>query len=232
MQKIRDWYIHIHRFVHECIRAHTHTHTHTYRILDFITTISSGNIQVEKPLTLIWRCPVRISAVIPPILIQVVRFCQSLDTNSRIVKQSNHNCTLSSSSLSSFTEHPNVRLLTIWLHRSQWLCHLRLKYAAARLLELQVRIPPGACMSVSCKCCVFSASNICIGLITGCGVSTWKYRKASIIRRSWSTRACCVVGKILTFNSKEACLITITNVSQNKSFSCGSLHPSVVCYVK
>jgi hypothetical protein len=49
--------------------------------------------------------------------------------------------------------------------------------AAARLLGLWVRIPPGAWMSVSCKCCVLSGRGLCDGLVpvqrspTECGVS-------------------------------------------------------------
>ena len=35
----------------------------------------------------------------------------------------------------------------------------------ARLLGLQVRIPPAAWMSSSCDCCVFSGRNLCFGLI-------------------------------------------------------------------
>jgi hypothetical protein len=43
---------------------------------------------------------------------------------------------------------------------------------AARLLGLRVRIPPGALMSVSCKCCVLSGRGLCDGPIpTECGVS-------------------------------------------------------------
>ena len=39
---------------------------------------------------------------------------------------------------------------------SQWPRGLRRRSAAARLLRLWVRIPPGACMFVSCECCVLS----------------------------------------------------------------------------
>jgi hypothetical protein len=38
--------------------------------------------------------------------------------------------------------------------------------AAARLLGMQVRISPGAWMSVSCECCVLSGRDLCVGLIT------------------------------------------------------------------
>jgi hypothetical protein len=37
---------------------------------------------------------------------------------------------------------------------------------AARLLELWVRIPPEAWMSVCCECCVLLCRGLCVGLIT------------------------------------------------------------------
>ena len=49
---------------------------------------------------------------------------------------------------------------------SQWPLGLRLLSAAACLLALRVRIPPAACMSVCCDCCVFTGRGICDGLIT------------------------------------------------------------------
>ena len=50
--------------------------------------------------------------------------------------------------------------------RSQWPRGLRRRSAAARLLRLWVRIPPGAWMSVCCECCVFSGRGLCDELIT------------------------------------------------------------------
>ena len=44
---------------------------------------------------------------------------------------------------------------------SQWLCGLRHRSAAARLLRLWVRIPPGAWISVRCECCVMSGRGLC-----------------------------------------------------------------------
>jgi hypothetical protein len=49
--------------------------------------------------------------------------------------------------------------------RSQWLCGLRRGSSAARLLGSWVRLPPGACMSVSCECCVLSGRDLCVGLV-------------------------------------------------------------------
>jgi len=39
--------------------------------------------------------------------------------------------------------------------------------AAARLLGLQVRIPPGSWMSVFCECCVLPGRGLCDGPIPG-----------------------------------------------------------------
>ena len=50
--------------------------------------------------------------------------------------------------------------------RSQWLRGLRRSSAAARLLKLWVRIPPGAWMFVCCECCVLSGRGLCDELIT------------------------------------------------------------------
>jgi len=43
---------------------------------------------------------------------------------------------------------------------------LRHGFAAARLLRLWVRIPPGAWMAVCCECCVLSGRGLCDALIT------------------------------------------------------------------
>jgi len=50
--------------------------------------------------------------------------------------------------------------------QSQWPRGLRRRSAAARLLRLRVRIPPGMWMSVYCECCVSSGRDLCVGLIT------------------------------------------------------------------
>ena len=51
------------------------------------------------------------------------------------------------------------------ISRSQWPRGLRRRSKAARLLRLWVRIPPGAWMSVCCKCCVLSGRGLCDELI-------------------------------------------------------------------
>jgi len=45
--------------------------------------------------------------------------------------------------------------------RSQWPRGLRRESAAARFLELWVRIPPGAWMPVSLGCCMLSGKGFC-----------------------------------------------------------------------
>jgi len=50
--------------------------------------------------------------------------------------------------------------------RSHWPCRLRCWSAAARLLGLRVRIPPGTWMSVSCECRMLSGRGLCVYLIT------------------------------------------------------------------
>ena len=43
---------------------------------------------------------------------------------------------------------------------------LRRRSAADRLLGLRVRIPPGACLAVSCECCVLSGTGLRVRPIT------------------------------------------------------------------
>ena len=63
-----------------------------------------------------------------------------------------------------------LRLTDFALHivsgRSWWPRDLRHGSAAARLLGMWVRIPPGAWMSVCCECCVLSGRGLCDELIT------------------------------------------------------------------
>jgi hypothetical protein len=55
--------------------------------------------------------------------------------------------------------------------RSQWPCGLRRGSAAACVLGLWVRIPPGAWLSVLCECCVLFDQGHCFGLIAHQGSS-------------------------------------------------------------
>ena len=75
--------------------------------------------------------------------------------------------------------------------RSQWPRGLRRGSAAAPLLGLRIRIPPGTWMSVSYECCVLRCRGICDVLITRLEEP---YRvwcvcncEASVMRRSWPT---------------------------------------------
>ena len=61
----------------------------------------------------------------------------------------------------------NLFFIPIFLNRrSQWPRGLRRRSAAARLLRLWARIPPGTWMFVCCECCVLSGRGLCDGLIT------------------------------------------------------------------
>ena len=60
----------------------------------------------------------------------------------------------------------NFCRITFTVCRSQWPRRLRRRSAAARMLRLWVRIPPGAWMFVCCECCVLSGRGLCDGLIT------------------------------------------------------------------
>ena len=65
--------------------------------------------------------------------------------------------------------------------RSRWPQGPRDMSAAAHLLRLRVRIPPGAWMSVSCECCVLSRIDLCEGPIPRLEESTKRVR-----HRTWS----------------------------------------------
>ena len=85
--------------------------------------------------------------------------------------------------------------------RSQWSRGLRCRSAAACLLRLWVRIPPGLWMSVCCECCVLSGRGLCNELIT-CSEESYRLwcvvvcdLETSWMRRSWPTGGCCVKGK-------------------------------------
>jgi hypothetical protein len=71
--------------------------------------------------------------------------------------------------------------------RSQWPRGLRRGSVAARLLGLQVWIPPGAWMSVCWVLCVLTGRGLCDGP-TECGVSECDV-KTSTMHRPWPTRA-------------------------------------------
>ena len=85
----------------------------------------------------------------------------------------------------------------MWHSCSQWPPGLRRGSAAARLLGLWVRIPPGAWMIVCCECCVLSGRGLCNGLVTRPDES---YRLWCVVvcdletlwmKRPWPTAGCC-----------------------------------------
>jgi hypothetical protein len=84
--------------------------------------------------------------------------------------------------------------------RCQWPRGLRRGSAAARLLGLWVRIPPGhGCLSlVSVVCCQVEVCATGWSLVqrgpTECGVSECD-REASIMRKPWPTTGCCSMEK-------------------------------------
>ena len=57
-------------------------------------------------------------------------------------------------------------IITLKICRSRWPRGIRRRSAAARLLGLWVRIPPGAWTFVCCECCVLSGRGLCDELIT------------------------------------------------------------------
>jgi len=78
---------------------------------------------------------------------------------------------------------------------------LRCGSAAARLLGLRVRIPPGAWMSVSCEWCLLSRRGLCCGMIIRPGEScrVWCVfeceREAPMMGRLSPTRDCCAMDE-------------------------------------
>jgi hypothetical protein len=108
--------------------------------------------------------------------------------------------------------------------RSQWPRVLRRRSAAARLLRLWVRIPPGVWTFVCCECCVLSGRGLCDELTPRPEES---YRLCCVVecdlenswmRGPWSTGGCCDKKKEKKF-------------SQSAS-KCTQFHvPSVLCLV-
>ena len=110
-----------------------------------------------------------------------------------------------------------VDILPVWSfllasssnHRSQWPRCLRHGSAAARLLGLWVRIPPGAWMSVCCECCVLSGRSLCGELITR-PEESYRLRcvvlcnlETSWMRRPWPAGGCCAKKE----RKKEAAIL-------------------------
>ena len=96
-----------------------------------------------------------------------------------------------------FQVYRSIHLINVLICRSRWPRGLRRRSAAARLLGLWVRIPPGAWMSVSCECCVLSGTGLCDRLITRPEESyrLWCVAECDLetsrMRRPWPTGGCC-----------------------------------------
>jgi hypothetical protein len=76
-----------------------------------------------------------------------------------------------------------TNLLSCYKVKRLWPRGLRSRSAAARLLGLWVRIPPGAWMFVCCECCVLSGRGLCEGLIS---CTEESYRVWCVWVWSWS----------------------------------------------
>jgi len=68
--------------------------------------------------------------------------------------------------LSKTPTHYILKMYAVISSETWYMRGLRLGSAAARLLELRVRILPGAWMSVCCEYCVLSGRGLCDGPIT------------------------------------------------------------------
>jgi hypothetical protein len=105
----------------------------------------------------IWQLSSRNSAVTP--LPDVLKFQISL----LVLRFFSRTCSIHHSfrwiSAANHTRHGNV-------FRKFNRAIPRRRSAAARLLRLWVRIPPGAWMIACCECCVLSGRGLCDGLIT------------------------------------------------------------------
>jgi hypothetical protein len=92
----------------------------------------------------------------------------------------NKNCVCLTAGRRKYKEQNHDKRMNI---KCQWRRCLRRGSEAARLLGSWLRIPPGACLSVSFECCVLSGTGLCVGLITRPGDS---YRVWCVWMRSWS----------------------------------------------
>jgi hypothetical protein len=116
--------------------------------------------------------------------------------------------------------------------QSQWARGLRRESAAARFLELWVRIPPGhGCLSlVGVVCCHVQVSvpgrSLVEGSPTECGVSECD-REASITWRPWPTGGCCAIGK-RNFRKIRDCCFTYPRRSYYDSMACAT----VLCRIR
>jgi len=135
---------------------------------------------------------------------------------------------------------PFLKIICHTWHESrfQWPRDLKLCSAAARLLRLWVRIPPGSWMDVCCERFVLSGKCLCDGMITRpvesyrlwcvvvCDLNT------SWMRRPWPAGGCCARNKqtrhenflrwtwINKADYSRLLLLVITNDSNRGNSSC------------
>jgi len=104
--------------------------------------------------------------------------------------------------------------------RSRCLCGLSRRSAAAHMLRLWVRIPPGAWMFVCCECCVLSGGGFCVELITRPEES---YRVWSVVvcdletswmSRPWPTGGCCAENKNTTRQIENVLYLTMLSTAK------------------
>ena len=73
-------------------------------------------------------------------------------------------CGKQSDTETDFFQHHSASTHIVFIY--QRCCDLKRGSTAARLLGLRVRIPPRACIYVSCECCVLWSRGLCVGPIT------------------------------------------------------------------
>ena len=103
-----------------------------------------------------------------------------------------------------------IQDLQLFQVRSQWPRSLRRGSAAARLLRLWVRIPPGAWMCcLLCECCVLLGKGLCDELITR-PEEFYRLRyvvvcdlEASSMKRPWPAGGYCSKNKQNYLNSES-----------------------------
>jgi len=94
----------------------------------------------------------------------------------------------------------NFVKLTNLTSRSQRPPGLRRRSTVVRLLGSWVRIPPGACLSVSCECCVLSGRGLCDELIIRPEESYWVWcvvvcdLETPWTKRPWPTKGRSATG--------------------------------------
>jgi hypothetical protein len=124
----------------------------------------------QRPYFQPWRLRQRRYPPTRPQFVLCYRYRHSVTQTAFIAKEPN--C------CDEMSENSEAQILFILLSLTLWSPRgLRRGSTAARLLELWVRIPPRAWMSVSCECCQVEVSASGWSLVqrspTECGVSKW-----------------------------------------------------------